>query len=198
MPSATIASLSADLQTIVKRGDLAADGVLHLKNALLKAHTSDYYLKDIFETNFQFGQAAANYTLDYKQLIPRWRSIKYLEVVDPITLQTTKQLDGIPLEKWIDGYSYLRDYVYYLAGSNIQIRVSGRDTVFGVGCYLYPDTTLVAPSWIADEFPFAILYEAARTLFKVIGYDEQSSSMERLVAEAMAEVKQTGITTTGY
>jgi hypothetical protein len=76
--------------------------------------------------------------------------------------------------------------------------VSGSDQYFNFGCYVYPDTTLQSPSWIADEFPFAIVYEAARTLFKTIGFDEQSASMEKLVAEAYAEIKVQGISTTGY
>ena len=196
--SATLSSLTADLQTIVKRADLTADCALHLKNALLKAHTSDYYLKDLYETNFQFGVAAVNYQLDYKTLIPRWRTIKYLETVDATTLDTIRELTPIPLEKHLDGYGYIRDYVFYLAGSNMQIRVSDKAQTFGVGVYLYPDTTLVSPSWIADEFPFAILYEAARTLFKSTGFDEQSASMEKLTQEAYAEMKMVGLTTAGY
>lgn len=195
MPSATLASLTTDVLEITKRPDL--NTVFHVKNALLKAHSSDYYLKDIFETNFQFNVPASIYQLDYKQLIPRFRSMKYLTIVDPVTLQFVREIHPIPLEKFMDGYGYIREDTYYLAGSNIQIRICDTSTIFGLGCYLYPDITLASPSWIADEFPFAVVYEAARTLFKTIGYDEQSASMERLLAEAMSEVKQTGITTKG-
>ena len=195
--SATIASLVADTLVIVKRPDLVADVTLHVKNALLKAHSADFWLKDLYETNFQFAVAAPLYAFDYKNLIPRWRTVKYLTIIDPITLDTIRKVDPIPLEKWIDGYGYTRDYVFYLAGSNLQIRVSGSEQTFGVGCYLYPDTTLIAPSWIANEYPFAIIYEAARTIFKLIGFDAQSAGAEKLLAEAMAEVRMTGITTVG-
>jgi len=194
--AATLASLTADVISITKRPDITATP-LHIKNALLKAHTADYFLKDIYETNFQFGAAASIYQLDYKLLIPRFRTIKYLTVIDPISLQMVRRFEPVEIDKVMDGYGYIRTDVYYLAGNQLQIRSADTAKVFGIGCYLYPDTTLVAPSWIADEFPFAIVYEAARTLFKTIGYDEQSASMERLVAEAMAEVKQTGITTRG-
>lgn len=197
MTSATLASLTQDIYTVTKRPDLVSATQLHLKNALLKAHTSDYYERDLLETNFQFNVASSIYQLDYKSLIPRFRSMKYLTVIDPLTLDFVRNLDGIPVKKFMDGYGYIRTDVYYLAGSNIQIRISDTAQVFGLGCYLYPDTTLVTPSWIADEAPFAIIYEAARTLFKTIGYDEQSASMEKLVAEAMRIVTMTGITTTG-
>jgi hypothetical protein len=195
--SATLASLTADILTIVKRPDLTADIALHLKNALLKAHSADFWLRDLYEDTFQFATPAVNYQLDYKLLVPRWRSIKYLNAVDPFTRDITAKFAPVSIEKAVDGYGYKRDYVYYLAGSQLQIRTSGQEQYFGFGCYLYPDTTLATPSWIADEFPFAIIYEAARTLFKIIGRDEESSSMKELVAEAMAEVRMVGITTVG-
>lgn len=197
MTSATIASLTQDIYAITKRPDLVAATQLHLKNALLKAHSSDYFEKDVLETNFQFGTAASIYQLDYKALIPRFRSVKYLTVVDPISLLFVRELKGIPVKQFRDAYGYIKTDVYYLAGTQIQIRVSDTSQVFGLGCYLYPDTTLTVPSWIADEFPFAIIYEAARTLFRTIGFDEQSANMEKLVAEAMRLVTMTGITTTG-
>ena len=186
--SQTLASLSASVQTILKRPDLAADVTLHLQNSLLKA---------LFETNFSFASPATQYSLDYKSLIPRFKTIKYLNTVDSVNLLTLRPLTPIPVEKFIDGYSYIRDYVFYLAGSNIQIRVSDQAQYFGLGCYLYPDVTLVAPSWIADEFPFAIIYETLRTLYKILGYDEMSASAQTLVQEAMAEVRMVGITTAG-
>jgi hypothetical protein len=195
--STTLASLTADVLEITKRKDLATATALHVKNAILKVHTSDYYLKDLFETTFTFATPATVYQLDYKLLIPRFRTAKYLTVVDPISLDFVRKLNPIPIEKFMDGYGYLRQDSYYLAGNQLQIRVDDSAAVFGIGCYLYPDTTLASPSWIVDEFPFAVIYEAARTLFKSIGFDEQSSSMQMLVAEATAMVKQTGITTQG-
>lgn len=197
MPTATLASLTQDIYAVTKRPDLASATQLHLKNALIKAHSADFFERDVFETNFQFATAASIYQLDYKALIPRFRSMKYLTVVDPVNLLFVREIDGIPVKKFRDGYGYIRTDVYYLAGSQIQIRLSDTAQVFGLGCYLYPDTTLASPSWIADEFPFAIIYEAARTLFRTIGYDEQSANMEKLVAEAMREVMMVGITTTG-
>ena len=197
MASATLASLTQDIYAITKRPDLVTATQLHLKNALLKAHTVDFFERDVLETNFQFASPASIYQLDYKSLIPRFRGMKYLTIVDPLTLQFVRELTGIPVKKFMDGYGYIRTDVYYLAGSNIQIRLSDTSQVFGLGCYLYPDTTLATPSWIADEVPTAIIYEAARTLFRTIGFDEQSANMEKLVLEARQQVTMVGITTTG-
>jgi hypothetical protein len=87
-------------------------------------------------------------------------------VIDPITLDITQPLTPIEIENFLDTYGYKQDYSFYLAGQYTQIRVSGSDQYFNFGCYVYPDTTLQSPSWIADEFPFAIVYEAARTLLR--------------------------------
>lgn len=195
--STSLAELKADVLTIVKRPDLVDMVALHVKNAILKVHSSDFYLKDLYENSFTFAVAATQYQLDTKQLVSRWRKTKYLNILDETTGEVVKQLTPIVPEKFIDAYRELRDYVWYEAGGYLQIRASGQELIYGFGCYLYPDTNLVYPSWIADEFPYAIQYEAARTMFKAIGYDEQSNSMEKLVAEAIAEVKMVGLSTVG-
>jgi hypothetical protein len=195
--SKTLAELTADVLTIVKRPDLIADITLHTKNAILKAHSSDYYKKDMFEGAFSFASPAVVYSLDHKALFPRFRAWKYINVIDPVTLDITTPLKPIEVESFLDAYNYRRDYSFYLAGTFTQIRVSGQDQVFNGGVYLYPDVTLQTASWIADEVPFAIVYEAARTLFKSIGFDEQSAAMDKLVGEAYAEVKMSGIVTVG-
>lgn len=196
MPT-SLAQLQADVLTLVKRPDLVNDIALHTKNAILKAHSADYFMKDLYENAFQFAAAATEYQLDTNLLVSRWRKTSYLNVVDPTTGAVIKQLKPIAPLSFVDGYGYIKDYVWYEAGQYLQIYASGQEVNFGFGAYLYPDTTLVNPSWIADMFPYAIQYEAARTLFKSIGFDEQSAAMERLVAEAMAEVRMTGLATVG-
>jgi hypothetical protein len=196
MPT-SLAQLQADVMTLVKRPDLVNAIALHTKNAILKVHSSDYYLPDLYENSFTFAVSDTQYSLDTKLLLSRWRKAKYLNVLDPTSGEITKKLNRIDVLNSVDDYSYVKDYVFYEAGNYLQIRASGGEQVYGFGCFLYPDTTLVTPSWIVDQFPYAVQYEAARTLFKTIGYDEQSAAMERLVAEAIAEVKMVGLATIG-
>jgi hypothetical protein len=196
--SKTFADLSNDILTVVKRPDLVDAIAMHAKNAILKAHSADFFKQDLYENAFNVASPAVQYSIDHKALVARFRKWKYINVIDPITLDITQPLTPIEIENFLDTYGYKKDYSFYLAGQYTQIRVSGSDQYFNFGCYVYPDTTLQSPSWIADEFPFAIVYEAARTLFKTIGFDEQSASMEKLVAEAYAEIKVQGISTTGY
>lgn len=196
--SKTLNDLTNDVLTLVKRPDLMADITLHTKNAILKAHQADFYKQDMFESAFSFASAAVLYSLDHGVLISRFRKWKYINVIDPNTLDIVQPLEPIEVENFLDSYRYRKDYSFYLSGQFTQIRVSGQDQYFNFGCYLHPDLSLQSPSWIADNYSHAIVYEAARTMFKAIGFDEQSASMEKLVAEAYALVKMNGLTNTGY
>lgn len=194
----TLNQLKADVLTIVKRPDLLSDIDLHTKNAILKVHQSDYYKQDLKEFAFSFGDAAPVYSLEIRSLVPRFRKMKYLNTIDQTTLDIIRPLDPFEPTNFLDQYGHKKDYVFYEAGDVIQIRVSDSPQYFGAGVYLYPDTTLLQQSsWIADALPMAIVYEAARTLFKAIGFDEQSAAMDKLGMEMLAEVKALGIPTIG-
>lgn len=195
--STSLAQLQADVMTIVKRPDLVDAVALHIKNAILKVHSLDYWKPDLYENAFQFAVAATQYALDTKTLVSRWKKISYLNVIDPITGRVIKALKPIDILNTIDSYNTIKDYVFYEAGGFLQIRASGSETTYNFGAYLYPDVTLNTPSWIVQGVPSAIHYEAARTLFKTIGFDEQSSKMDTLFQEAMAQVRLIGLPTIG-
>lgn len=195
--STSLAELQADVMLLVKRPDLVDAIALHVKNAILKVHNSDYYLPDLYESAFTFANPATQYSLDTKTLISRWRKSKYFNIIDANTGEVIRRLKSIQALSFVDSYDYIKDYVFYEAGNYVQIRASGQEQVYGFGAFLYPDVTLTTPSWIADAFPFAIQYEAARTIFKSIGFDEQSASMQTLLTEAMVEVKMVGLATIG-
>ena len=86
-----------------------------------------------------------------------------------------------------------------MAGSSLNIRSAVEFQYAILGVYLNPsivESNFV--SWIADDHPYAIVFEALRLLFKQIGYDEQAAAFERLAAEQLAEVKISGIQAEGY
>jgi hypothetical protein len=60
-----------------------------------------------------------------------------------------------------------------------------------LGCYLHPDITEESySSWIADEHPYAIISDAAATVFKMIGFDEQAAYQKQNVTEQIAMLRQ--------
>jgi len=195
--NATLTSLVNDVYTLTNRPDLVGETVLAVRNATLKAHNTDYYYKDLFETGIQFDFAQAQQTFEYKDLIPRWRALKYLRKyfndspADFLTIITPDQI--------LDSYSVNRENVCYVAGTELQIRSNCDIQYLLLGCYIYPDVTVDNyDSWIADEQPAAIIYDAAATVFKTIGYDEQNAVYTNLVQAEYAQLRITNIQAVGY
>ncbi|MNC13543.1 hypothetical protein D3C75_612940 [compost metagenome] len=108
-----------------------------------------------------------------------------------------KFLTPIQIENSLDLYNQKKVDVFYMAGQLLQIR--GACTLDKVlfGCYVNPVITPEASysSWIAVEQPYAIVYEAARQVFKSISFTEQANEYSNLVAEEFAELKLTYVDT---
>ena len=196
----SLATMLASVYALTKRPDLVSETTLAIQNATLKAHRSDYYPKDLFEQGLQFDFSLTQQSLEYKTLIPRWRSLKYVRKFDYTTPPgvPTQYLELITPENVLDSFSINREDVCYLAGLELQIRCKMATQYFLLGCYLYPDVTANGySSWIADEMPAVILYEAAAVVFKTIGYDEQASAYRQMVIDEYMELKQ-NIIAEGY
>lgn len=200
--NATLTSLVNDVYTLTNRPDLVGETIIAVRNATLKAHNSDYYYKDLFETGIQFDFPKAQQAVEYKQLIPRWRSLKYVRkcyVGTDGKPCPTEFLEVIAPENVVDAYSVNREDVCYVAGIELQIRANTALQYALLGCYIHPDVTPDNyKSWIADEQPAAIVYAAAAIVFKTIGYDEQTAAYQSLVTEEYAQLKISNISSTGY
>ena len=189
-----------EVYTVTKRPDLSAETALAVKSATLKLHQSDFYFKDLFETGISFDAAANIQQLEIKTILPRFRALKYLRRYDNSGTGVPAEFFKIltPLET-VDEYGCNREGIAYMAGSSLNIRSAVEFQYAILGVYLNPsivESNFV--SWIADDHPYAIVFEALRLLFKQIGYDEQAAAFERLAAEQLAEVKISGIQAEGY
>ena len=196
----TLATLISDVYSLTNRDDLVAETALAVRAATLKMHQSDFYPRDIYETGIDFGASDYTQQLDYKGLIPTWRSLKYLRKYDYTTSPGSAGIGFrvITPDQIFDSYHIEVKDVMYLAGSYFNIKSSTSFQYALLGCYVLPVVTDAAySSWIADDHPYAIECEAARVIFKMIGYDEQSAAYERLVAEQVAELKMSQILANG-
>lgn len=196
-----LTALMDDVYTLTNRPDLVAETELAVKAATLKMHQSDFYAKDLYETAVQFDTADYVQSLAYRQLVPRWRAAKYIRKYEVAqgNNATGKFLRILTPDQVLDSYGQNRADIAYVAGDTIEIRSLTQLQYVLLGCYVNPDvTTNGYSSWIAIEHPYAIVYEAARTVFKQIGYDEQSAQFERLVQEQLVELKMAQLPTVGY
>ncbi len=182
----------SDVYTLTNRDDLVAETKLAVKMATLKMHQLDNFPKDIFETGISWSPVAFIQSLDYKTLIPNWRSFKYLR----------KYQDGLPgdfftyltPEESLDRYKVNKENICYAAGTQLEIRSNTEDTYMLLACCTHPIVTDAGySSWIADEYPFAIISDAAASVFKSIGQDEKASAFKQTVAEQVALIRQNNI-----
>ena len=195
--STSFASIVSDVYALTNRPDLVNETALAVKAATLKAHQFDDWIKDFTESSIQFSSADYYQTLDYKSVFPLWRKPKYIRKVDS-SGNPGNFLTYIPPEKVLDAYGANRTDVYYVAGANVQMRTLDQSQYFLVGFYSNPDVTSTGfKSWIADDHPFAITYEAAAIVFKTIGFDEQVATYRGMVQEQMALLVQHAITGIG-
>jgi hypothetical protein len=195
----TLTELQQEVYTITNRPDLVAETLTAVRSATLKCHQNDFYWKDIFETGVVFDTAEFLQALDYRTLIPLWRSLKYIRKTDVNGGGDGKLLDIIPPENAIDSYLLNRNDVCYGAGSVIQIRSSTALQYIILGCYLNPNITVLGySSWIALDHPYAIIFMAAAQVFKGIGQTEEFSAWTALSQDQLADISKSNILANGY
>lgn len=195
----TLAELLAEVYTLTGRADLVAETTLAVKNATLKAHMTDFYSKDIYEVRITTDTADYIHGIDYMSIISNFRSLKYLRKYDLANAEVGAFLTVLEPEEVLDSYGYDKTDVCYVAGRVIEIKSSTQVDNFIMGCYVLPIiTTAGYASWIADLYPYVIITEAARQIFKSIGYDEQFAAYESLVAEQVSLLRISALSDVGY
>lgn len=195
----TLNELIAEVYTITNRPDLVAQTLTAVRSATLKLHQSDYFYKDLRETGVSFVSAAYVQQLEYRSLFPKWRALKYIRKTDVAGTDTGKFLDLIVPENVLDSYKQNRNDVCYVAGEVIQIRSSTQLQYIILGRYDNPDITQSGyDSWIALDHPYAIVFEAASTVFKKIGDTDQFAAYTELAGMQLVELRNSNILAAGY
>lgn len=195
---ATFTELVADVITLTNRPDLLAETKLAVKAATLKLHQADYFYKDLNESGISFSASDYAQQIEYRSLFPRFRALKYLRKSESSGTPGDFIQVLTPAEV-LDVYGIERTDVCYAAGELIQVKSSTAFQYALMGYYLNPDITEAGfNSWIALDHSFAIVYEAAVTVFKTIGYDEQSATYMKMAAEQLAMIRTSNIQVEGY
>lgn len=197
-----LTELQAEIYSLTNRPDLVADTLVAIRAATLKAHHSDFYYKDCQQAVLQLQTPDFVNTFDTTLLL-RYRSMAFLRKWYPsgINVQTGlpsgkagKFLTARGIADVLDSYGRDATETYYIAGTQVNINMKEQLASFLVGWYSHPDiSTATYTSWIAQEHPYAIVFDAASTVFKGIGYDEQSTRYGNLVSEQFAELKMSNI-----
>lgn len=190
--------LIAAVYVETNRPDMVEDTKQKVFSSTLKMHCLDYFYKDILEAQIVFAASSYIQQLDTSAML-RFRNISALRRYDP-SLQAS-QLDptvmppitwvnGIPTSNMpfyeiitpdcvLDEFGYERLNVMYQAGTSINIKSAVPLQYALAAWYAYPSLDISGggaqySSWIATEFPYAIIYDAASALLTMIGQQEAS------------------------
>jgi len=194
----TLQELIAEVFVLTSRPDLEAETRSAVKAATLKLHHSDFYPKDLKEEALIFSAPASLVQIEYATLFPDWRALSYLRPTDADYSDTAKPLTILTPDQTLDDYQVNRENVAYLSGQLLQLRMYPEVQHILVGYYAHPNITNDNfNSWIAREYPYAIVYEAAAKVMKKIGLDEQSGQVARDAAELILEMRNSNILAKG-
>lgn len=192
----TFAEMQAEVLSITRRPDLIPRIQSAIKAATLKVHHSDFFYKDLVEVPIEFTEIIPIQNFVPSEVLPTFRKVKYIRAWrGGIDGTPGPFLEHIQIENSIDSYNYIKDNVFYMAGTNLQIRSNPPVHRVLFGAYLHPTITPIEEykSWVAEEYPYAIIYEASRTIFRSIGQAEQAAEYGNLAYEILAEVKISSI-----
>lgn len=178
--------LVTEVISITRRPDLEPQIQAAVKAATIKAHHSDFYYRDLHEMSVEFAVEYQIQNFLPTDIFTNFRKAKYIRLwFGDVDGYAGKFLTPIHIENSIDDYSLDRVDVFYMAGQLLQIRTAAPIKRVLFGAYLHPVVTPESSynSWIANEYPYAIVYEACRAIFKRIGKDSESAEFNRLTAE---------------
>jgi hypothetical protein len=195
----TLTELRQEVYNLTNRPSLVAETLTAIRSATLKLHQLDYFYKDIVEQGVSFTSASYVQQIDYRSLFTRWRALKYIRKTDFTGTEQGPIFTIITPESVLDQFGRNQDNVCYVAGAVINVRSETQLQYCIVGYYVNPDITESGfNSWIAQDHPYAIVFDAAATVFKAIGDTEKFAAYTQLAAVQAAEVRMSNIQSYGY
>lgn len=230
----TLAQLQAAVYTETNRPDLVPQTLQAVLAATMSLHGLDLFFKDVLTAQVVFDSCDYIQTLDTTTM-PFYRRINFLRKdwpsryqqfeltgspLPPLYTFSEGRILGISQSRafinWISPDNILDNYkaekidVGYQAGSTLMIKSSTPLKYGLVGWYAWPNLDVgnggaAFSSWIAAEYPYAIVYKAASAILQKIGmtdaarkYDSQPdprSPMDKggLVQEQVAMIISSNI-----
>lgn len=194
----TLTELQQEVYTLTNRPDLVAETLLAVRQSTLALHQSDFFWRDLQETGISFPTSAYTQELEYRSIIPLFRAIKYLRKANADST-VGAFFTVVSPESVLDSYSVDRTDVCYAAGASIEMKSSTQFQYAVLGYYANPNITPGAyNSWIALDHPYAIVFEAAEKVFKMIGKSEEFAAYKLLRDEEKQRLMMTNIQVSGY
>lgn len=198
-----LAELIDEVYTITNRPDLIAETLTAVRSATLKMHQADYFYKDLYETGLSFEDPTLYIQeIDLSTFDARWRALKYLRKFDanatPAPGAPGVLFKLITPELVFNEYDIQQENVCYVAGDILKIRSNTTLAHALIGYYRQPVITVSGfTSWIARDHPYAIVFQAASKLFKMIGKDAEATFYDNEAGQQLLEIRMSNIEAEG-
>jgi len=181
----TWATLLADLYTLTNKPNLAAESAIALRKATMDMHCVAFFARDLVEGVTTLATAGYNHALVLGTEYPRLRAFNYLRKYDSVSLEAGALLTYVEPQYIFDEYNVEKNDVFYLGGTNVNVRSSTSIGALKYGYFAYPVVTPTGSysSWIADAHEEIILEAAAMRIFSIIGDLEQAGAMRNAVGD---------------
>lgn len=180
------------------RSDLVDETSNAVLSSTLKMHGLDFFYKDITSFKVVFDSAAYIQQLDIASC-PRYRSLKYARKWDPtfnayqLTPTALPPLQnnslGVPInpnlalkffeiiepDDILDDFNTEKTDVAYQIGNSLNFKSSTSFSQMMFGYYQWPNVVAddnLFSSWIANEYPWAIIFDAASACLQKIGMQD--------------------------
>ena len=133
------------------------------------------------------------------QLFSNFRTFKYFKRVESSTDDTGKFFEILSVDEMLDPYGTNKKDVAYVAGRVLELRSSVEFRYAIASFYVFPIVVEASySSWAAEMYPWAIIYEAARTVMATLGQMEEANGMSVLAREQLQILKNSSILDIGY
>lgn len=215
---ATLASLADEVYTITNRPDLVAETLLSLRKAIRKFHGADTFKRDLAITRIDMtaqtpldpNQYRWSLDLSLFPMLRRFKGVNYPtdltlpinQLPAPLTDWTVgfnraKEFHEIAPDNLFDSYGYERQNYFFITGNTVTIKSGWYIDYLDFAYYTWPaiptNSTDTINSWIVNEYPDAVIEEAAGVVFKMIGKDEEFGRFQGLFLENLAIIKASAI-----
>ncbi len=166
---------------ITNRPDLVTETTSALKRALKQAHFASFFWFDL-----EAEDIASTGDVSFSSPIPeRFRSVKSIRNADESTGFEVREIS--PSAIFNGSVLVEKRYCYYLAGADIQFRISRGFTTLQHIFYQLPDWE---DSYIALNYPEILHFIAAAKIFALLGDSPNAKFYEQLAGQTLHELVQ--------
>lgn len=170
------------------RPDLVNETITSIQKSTIRMHGLDFWQKDFVERVIAIPENTNDpsyftYQIDRQKSMPRMRKLKYIRKWDTVGLAPGQFFSSLDPSAALDSYALNKNNRVYLAGTTLNVVSTTADLAVLVGYHKWPTVNPLAAfqSWIADEFPHAIIDDAASVVFSMIGKGDEAALYKKMV-----------------